>query len=151
MRRRIFIAVLILFATSYESVWAADPSPQPTTSPTNSGKTSLKPVNAKKLAQFVKARAAVSANIAAFNALVSKGKSGASAQKLKGLTNEINRQADTILKYAQSTNNSAAPKLASQLILDDDVAGHQSTHQAAAQRLMAIDARLALLEPVVRP
>lgn len=149
MRRHIFVATLMLVSANCESVWAADPSPQPTTLPTNSGKISLKPVNATDRAQFVEARAAVSANIAAFNALVSKGKSGANAQKLKGLANEINRQANTILKYAQSTNNSAAQKLASQLILDDDVAGRQSAHQAAAQRLMELDAQLGLLEPVV--
>lgn len=149
MKRHIFVAALTLVAASCENVWAADASPQPTTSPTNSGKTSVKPTNNTELAQFIKARAAVSANIAAFNALVSNGKSGPNAQKLKGLADEIGRQANTILKYAKSTNNTAAQKLASQLILDDDVGGRQSAQQAVARRLMELDAQLALLAQVV--
>lgn len=149
MKRHIFVAALILVAASCENVWAADASPQPTTSPTNSGKISAKPGNNAELAQFIKARAAISANIAAFNTLVSKGKSGPDEQKLKGLADEIGRQANTILKYAKSTNNTAAQKLASQLIIDDDITGRKSAQQATARRLMELDAQLGLLEPVV--
>lgn len=149
MKRHIFVAALILVAASCENVWAADASPQPTTSPTNSGKISAKPGNNAELAQFIKARAAISANIAAFNTLVSKGKSGPNEQKLKGLADEIGRQANTILKHAKSTNNTAAQKLASQLIIDDDITGRKSAQQATARRLMELDAQLGLLEPVV--
>lgn len=149
MRHHAFVVALILVAAGGESVWAADSSPQPTTSPTNSGKSKLKATTDTERAQFVRARATVSANIAEFNALVSKSKSGANAQKLKGLADEIGQQANTILKYAKSTNNAAAQKLASQLILDDDVGGRQSEHQAVACRLMKLDAQLALLAPVV--
>lgn len=149
MKSHIFVGALILVAASCENVWAADASPQPTTSPTNSGKISANPANNTELAQFVKARAAVSANIAAFNALVSNGKSGPSAKKLKALADEIGQQANTIFEYAKSTNNTAAQKLASQLIIDDDITGRKSAQQAIARRLMELDAQLALLAPAV--
>lgn len=63
MRLRIFVAALILVAANCEGEWSADASPQPTTSPTNSEKTGVKPVKNTELDQSVTGRAAISANI----------------------------------------------------------------------------------------
>lgn len=149
MRRHAFLAAMLLVAVGCNGTWAADASPQPTTSPTNSGKAKLKQSTNADLTQFVKARSAISTSIAEFNALVAKGKSSGNAKKLESLAGEINRQANTILQYAKSTNNTATQKLASRLILDDDVAGRQSALEATAKRLKELDAKLGLLNPVV--
>ncbi|MFK8033939.1 MAG: hypothetical protein AB8B94_07320 [Hyphomicrobiales bacterium] len=127
--------------------FAADPSPQPTTSPTTSGKLQLSKV---ELSRFVNARSAITESITKFNALVKSGdKSKSQLQELKMLAAEINKQAVNIQRYSQLTNNSKAGKIAAQLILDDDVAGRKVFHSATAKRLSELDAQLALLEPVV--
>lgn len=149
MRRPLILATTCLISVGCVNTWAADPSPQPTTSPTNSGKIHLKPASNADQAQFVKARSAISASIAEFQATVSKGKSRVNAKELEALTHEINRQANIIRRYAKTANNTAAEKLAAQLIIDDDVTGRKPAQQATARRLMELDAKLGLLEPVV--
>lgn len=127
--------------------FAADPSPQPTTSPTTSGKLQL---NKVELSRFVSARSTITENIAKFNGFVKSGaKSKSQLQEMKILAAEINKQAASIQRYAKLTNNPEAGRIAAQLIIDDDVAGRKVSHRATAKRLSELDAQLALLEPVV--
>lgn len=142
-------AVLITaFGVAMSSVsFAADPSPQPTTSPTTSGKLQL---NKAELSKFVNARSTISKSIAKFNGLVKSGaKSKSQLQEMKMLAAEINKQAASIQRYSKLTNNSEAGGIAAQLIIDDDIAGRKVSHSATAKRLSELDAQLNLLEPII--
>lgn len=141
-------------------VFSADPSPQPTTSPTTSGKQTLKAsgaggqvlktLNKAELSRFVSARNAISENIVSFNNLVNSGsKSRNQKEALKRIAGEITKQAAHVQRYAKLTNNKIAEKVASKLIIDDDVTGRQVSAGALAKQLLELDAQLALLEPVV--
>lgn len=149
MKHHAFVAASLVVAIGSGATLAADSSPQPTTSPTNSGKTSPKTASSAELAQFVEARSAIGTRILEFNELVSKGKSRVNPKEIKYLAKEINRLANAILRHARTTNNLAAEKLASQLIIDDDVTGRQAAWDATASRLMELDTKLSLLHPVV--
>lgn len=126
--------------------FTADPSPQPTTSPTTSGKMQL---GKTEVSQFVNTRSAIRKNIAKFNELVEAGaKSKKQQQDLNRLAQDITKQAAQIQKYSQLTKNSQAERIAAALLLDDDVGGRQSARQATAKRLLELDAKLGLLEPI---
>lgn len=127
--------------------FAADPSPQPTTSPTTSGKMQL---NKVELSKFVNARSTISKSVAKFNEMAKTGaKSKSQLQEMKMLTEEITKQAANIQRYSKLTNSSEAGKIAAQLILDDDVGGRKVSHTATAKRLSKLDSQLALLEPIM--
>lgn len=158
IEKAVFAAIFSVVLSSLG--FSADPSPQPTKSPSTSSKHTmkkpsasshgLKQLNKVELSRFIGARTAIRENIAKFDSLVkSGGKSKRHRGELARIAGEITKQAATIQRYSELTNNSAAEKIASQLILDDDVAGRQISNGALAQHLLELDAQLALLEPVV--
>lgn len=142
----------VVLATAFAAILSgpgvtADPSPLPTTSPTTSGKLNL---SKAELARFGDTRSSIRDNIAKFSKVVKSGrKSEKYIQELQGLAAEITKQAAEYQRYSKLANNPKAEKIASQLILDDDVGGRQSLHQATAKRLMELASQLALLAPVV--
>ncbi len=160
------LAISALLSLTAGPLSAADDAPQPTTSPTNSRdgtliQTDVFPddeaasklkVSQKNLDRFVKARAAIGNDVASFQkmaAAASKNLTPAEQQQLKGLLADIRKQAGAVSTYAKASGNPAAEKIASQLIINDDILGEQAMIVATAKLLADLDAQLGLLEPVV--
>lgn len=146
------LACSILFIIPVETN-ASDSTPQPTTSPTNSGKAAtLKSIPKGDIDRFNKARESILDSIKEFNALATKSKSEISKsdeRRLKAILGDIAKNSRIVREHSLRLGDLEGESLAGQLIIDDDITGKQASVQSTAKILAGLGDRLGLLEPVV--
>lgn len=136
-------------------VLASDSTPQPTTSPTNSGKAAaLKSILKGDIDRFVKARESILGSIKEFNSLAAKSNGEVSKtdeRRMKAILGDIANNSRIVHAHSLRLGDLEGKSLAGQLIINDDITGKQASVKSTAKILASLGDRLALLEPVGWP
>ena len=98
-------------------------------------------------------RSGLKSALAEFDRLAKQGEKGISPETeagLKATAKKINDHARVLQSLSQAAGNDVGMALAGQLLINDDILGRQPTEIAAtARRLLGVQGKLGLLEPVV--
>ncbi len=104
-------------------------------------------LNRVDAAKYKRSRIVLRKAIARFNLLSRKAKRGLTPNlkaSLKRSLKTIRGHAGVIRSLSRKANNTKATRLASQMIIDDDVAGRVPAIQAAARRLSGLESQLTI-------